>query len=139
MGALTHIDDVRHDERGLIGKILVLWLVLGLVLVVFAYDGIQIAVTRFRVADAAQSAAYEAASTLRSTKGDGAQAYQAAQKVVADAGSGLKLTGFTIDPQTDQVTLTVTHKAPTLLMGRIGFLKSLTKAKTTETSELAVP
>lgn len=136
---MNHIDDVRSDERGLIGKILVLWLVLGLLLVVFAYDGIQVAVTRFRVADTAQSAAYEAASTLRSTNGDSAEAYQAAQQVVADAGSDLRLSGFTIDPQTDQVTLTVTHKAPTLLMGRIGFLKSFTKARTTETSELTVP
>lgn len=136
---MNNIDGARSDERGLIGKILVLWLVLGLLLVVFAYDGIQVAVTRFRVADTAQSAAYEAASTLRSTNGDSAEAYQAAQQVVADAGSDLRLSGFTIDPQTDQVTLTVTHKAPTLLMGRIGFLKSFTKARTTETSELTVP
>ena len=35
---MNHIDDVRSDERGLIGKILVLWLVLGLLLVVFAYE-----------------------------------------------------------------------------------------------------
>lgn len=136
---MKQIDDVHSDERGLIGKILVLWIVLGLLLVVFAYDGIQVAVTRFRVADTAQSAAYEAASTLRSTNGDGAQAYQTAQRVVADAGSDLRLSGFSIDPQTDQVTLTVTHKAPTLLMGRIGFMKSFTKARTTETSELTVP
>ena len=136
---MKQIDDVHSDERGLIGKILVLWIVLGLLLVVFAYDGIQVAVTRFRVADTAQSAAYEAASTLRSTNGDSAQAYQTAQQVVADASSDLRLSGFSIDPQTDQVTLTVTHKAPTLLMGRIGFLKSFTKARTTETSELTVP
>ena len=136
---MKHIDAVRSDERGLIGKILVLWIVLGLLLVVFAYDGIQVAVTRFRVADAAQSAAYEASATLRSTSGDSAAAYQAAQQAVADAGSSLKLAAFTIDPQTDQVTVTVTRKASTLLMGRIGFLRSLTKARTTETSELAMP
>jgi len=46
---------------------------------------------------------------------------------------------FVIDPQTSQITVTVTHKASTLLMGRIGFLRSLTKARATETSEPPAP
>jgi hypothetical protein len=130
---------MASDERGLIGKILVLWLVLGILLVVFAYDGIQVAVTRFRVADAAQTAAFEASATLRSTQGDRAEAYQAALAAVEEEGSSLRLVEFSIDPQSGQVTVTVTHKASTLLMGRIGFLKSLTKARATETSELPPP
>lgn len=129
------IGSIAADERGLIGKILALWLVLGLLLLVFAYDGIQVAVTRFRVADAAQTASFEAAATLRSTQGDRQAAYQAAQRAVEDVGAGLRLAEFEIDPQTSQVTVTVTHKAPTLLMGRIGLFRSLTKARATETSE----
>ncbi len=127
------------DERGLIGKILVLWLVLAALFLVFAYDGIQVAVTRFRVADAAQNAAFEAAAALRSSPGDQRAAYQAALQAIEEAGSTLRLTEFVIDPQTRQVTVTVTRKVSTLLMGRIGFLKSLTKARTTETSESTAP
>ena len=125
---------VATDERGLIGKLLVMWLVLGVLLLVFAYDGIQVAISRFRVADAAQTAAFEGAASLRSTPGDRQAAYQAALQAVEDTGSGLRMAEFLIDPRTNQVTVTVTHRTSTLLVGRIGFLKSLTKARTTETS-----
>ena len=136
---MSGFGNVATDERGLIGKILVLWLVLGVLLLVFAYDGIQVAVTRFRVADAAQTAAFEGAASLRSTQGDREAAYRAALQAVEDAGSTLRMAEFVIDPQTGQVTVTVTHKASTLLMGRIGFLRSLTKARATETSEPPSP
>ena len=127
------------DERGLIGKLVVLWLVLAALLVVLAYDGIQIAITRFRVADAAQTAAFESATTLRSTQGDRQAAYQAALDAVGEADPDLRLAEFVIDQQTNEVVVTVSDKASTLLMGRIGFLRSLTKAKTTESSEVSAP
>ncbi len=45
----------------------------------------------------------------------------------------MRLAGFVIDPQ-GAVTVTVSGKATTLLVGRIGFLKGFAKAKSTETS-----
>jgi len=136
---VTSVGSAAKDERGLIDKILVLWLLLGVLLLVFAYDGIQVAVTRFRVADAAQTAAFEGAASLRATQGDREAAYRAALQAVEDADSTLRMAQFAVDPQTGQVTVTVTQKASTLLMGRIGFLRSLTKARTTETSEPPSP
>jgi hypothetical protein len=127
---------VHGDERGLVGKILVLWLVLAALLAVLTYDGIRIAVTRFRVADAAQTAAFESATTLRKTQGDRNAAFRAARDSVAEADEDLRLAEFVIDPLTNEVRITVTQKAPTLLAERIGFLRSLTRARTTETSSV---
>ncbi|HEX5950847.1 MAG TPA: hypothetical protein VFZ96_07585 [Actinomycetota bacterium] len=130
---------VHGDERGLVGKILALWLVLAVLLAVLAYDGIRIAVTKFRVADAAQTAAFESATTLRSTRGDRDAAYRAAQQAVAEADEGLRLAGFVIDPRTNEIRVTVAKKAPTILVERIGFLSSLARARTTEASSIASP
>ena len=127
------------DERGLIGKILVLWIVLGVLLLVAGIDTAQILLTRFHVADAAQAAAFDAAATLRSSRGDRDASYQAALQAVHDVDADVKLTDFVIDGQTGQVTVTVTGKASTLLAARIGFTKHLTKAKTTETSGAPAP
>jgi hypothetical protein len=121
-----------HEERGLIGKIMVLWIVLGIVIVLLAYDGVQIGITRFKAADAAQSAAFEASSVLRSS-GTRASALQTAQQVVGEA--GVRMTGFVIDDATGQVTVTVTKKAPTLIVGKL-FFKDLAKAKASDTSEV---
>ncbi len=125
------------DERGLVGKLLVLWLVLGALFLVLAYDGVQIALTRFRVAQAAESAAFEGATTLRTTRGDRQAALRAAEEAVEREDPDLRLVGFLIDPQDHSVTVTVTDKAATLLAGRIGFLRSFTRARTTETSASA--
>ena len=127
------------DERGLIGKILVLWIVLGVLLLDAGIDTAQVLLTRFHVADAAQAAAFDAAATLRSSRGDRDASYQAALQAVHDVDADVKLTDFVIDGQTGQVTVTVTGKASTLLAARIGFTKHLTKAKTTETSGAPAP
>jgi len=127
------------DERGLIGKILVLWIVLGVLLLVAGIDTAQVLLTRFHVADAAQAAAFDAAATLRSSRGDRDASYQAALQAVHDVDADVKLTDFVIDGQTGQVTVTVTGKASTLLAARIGFTKHLTKVKTTETSGAPAP
>lgn len=126
---------VHGDERGLMGKLALLWLLVAALLVVLGYDGVRIAVTRFRVAEAAQNAAFEAERTLQESRGDRKAAYDAAVQAVLDAGLDAdRLRGFVIDPQTDAVTVTVASKAPTLLVGRIGFLRPLAKARSTETS-----
>lgn len=132
---MRRLQRLHADERGLMGKLALLWLLVAALLVVLGYDGVRIAVTRFRVAEAAQNAAFEAESTLQQTRGDRKAAYDAAIQAVLDAGLDAgRLRGFVIDPRTDAVTVTVASKAPTLLVGRIGFLRSLAKARSTETS-----
>jgi mannitol-1-phosphate/altronate dehydrogenase len=132
---MRRLRHVHTDERGLMGKLALLWLLVAALLLVLGYDGVRIAVTRFRVAEAAQDAAFEAARTLQESRGDRQAAYDAAVQAVLDAGlEADRLRGFVIDPQTEAVTVTVTSKAPTLLVGRIGFLRPFAKARSTESS-----
>lgn len=132
---MRRLRGAHADERGLMGKLALLWLLVAALLLVLGYDGVRIGVTRFRVAEAAQNAAFEAASTLQETRGDRQAAYDAAVRAVLDAGLDEdRLRGFVIDPATDAVTVTVASKAPTLLVGRVGFLRPLAKARSTETS-----
>ena len=123
------------DERGLIGKIAVVWIVLAVLLGIAAIDTGQILYARFKADDAAQNAAFDAVVALRSSQGDRDAAYRAALQSVQDTDAGAKLTAFTIDPSTGEVTVTVVKKAPTLLVGRLSFLKHLAKAKATETAQ----
>jgi len=123
------------DERGLVGKILLLWIVIGVLLLVIGLDTAQVLLTRYRVADAAQTAAFEAAATLERSRGDRDAAYRAAVDAVEGIDADATLTRFVIDARTGQVTVTVVGRADTIVAGRIGFSRSLTKAKTTETSE----
>lgn len=126
---------IHRDERGLLGKLALLWLLVAALLVVLGYDAVRIGITRFRVAEAAQNAAFEAATTLQQTRGDRKAALDAAVRAVLDEGlEAERLRDFVIDPETNAVSVTVTDKAPTLLVGRIWFLRPFAKARSTETS-----
>lgn len=122
-----------REERGLVGKIIVIWLVLMVVLGLAAFDTVQILLARYKVADAAQEASFQASGVLRSG-GDRRSALEAALSAVADKDKGARVTQFAIDPQTQQVTVTVTKKVSTLLAGRIGFLQGFTKTTASDTS-----
>ena len=124
------------DERGLVGKIAILWLVFLAVFVVAAFDAGSIALTRYKVTEAASDAAREAANVFKQT-GDRNQAYQAAVELVNQDAPGARIPakdGFSIEPQTGRVTIVVVKTASTLIAGRIGFLESLARAKITDTS-----
>jgi len=127
------------DERGLVGKILALWLVLGILLALAAIDTAQILYARFKVADAAQTASFEAARTLRSTTGDRGAAYEAALAAVAEADTDARMKDFVIDTASSEVSVTVTKKISTLLVGRFGLLEELGRATATEASALSGP
>ncbi len=134
------LGDAHRDERGLMGKLALLWLLVLALLLVLAYDGVRIGITRFRVAQAAQDAAFEATTTFRQSRGDRKAAYDAAVQAVLDEGlSEDHLRRFVIDPETGAVTVTVTDRASTLLAGRLPFLAPLTKARSTETAPTASP
>ncbi len=132
---MTGARRLAADEHGLIGKVIILWLVLGALLLVAAIDTAQILLTRYRVADAAQTAAFDAGSVYRGSKGDRRASYRAALEAVEEADAEAELSRFVIDAQTGQVTVTVTREAPTILAARLGFTRGLTEAKATETSE----
>ncbi len=125
-----------RDERGLIGKIAILWLVLLALFVVAAIDTGSILYTRYKVADAADTASFEAASVYKETH-DQRAALEAALAKVQELDPGARIPskqGFVLNTQTGEVTVTVSKRSWTLLAGRIGFTKKYVKATATETN-----
>ncbi|MEW6059676.1 MAG: pilus assembly protein TadG-related protein, partial [Actinomycetota bacterium] len=101
-----------RDERGLMGKITILWFVLLAVFVVAAWDTASILITRYKVQSAAEAAAVEAATAYKSTN-DVEAAKQAALDQIEQQMPGAKLTrdGFKLDPVNGNVTVTVSKRA----------------------------
>lgn len=119
------------DETGLIGKSLVVGLIILALLVIAAVDGGAIVVTKTSLADTAQQASFDGASTYKNTR-DVRQAEQAAdQTATAD---GAKLVKFVVNKQTGDVTVTLAKKAPTVVIQRFSFSKKWGELKETDTS-----
>jgi hypothetical protein len=114
--------DPFRDERGLVGKILLVWLLLAAVIVVAAIDAGSIVLTRSRAADLAKDASVSAAKALRRS-GDEEQAKLAALHTIADAEEPVRLKR--IDVGRREVTVVLVVRADTLVVGRIPFLDDL--------------
>ena len=111
-----------RDDRGLVGKMLLVWLLLLAVLVVGAIDAGSILLTRTRAADLAKDASVSAAEALRQN-GDEEQAKLAALDTIADADEPVRLKS--IDVGRREVTVVLVVHADTLVVGRIPFLDDL--------------
>jgi uncharacterized membrane protein len=120
--AMTRI--VIREEAGLVGKILLLWLLLLAVVVVVAIDAGSILLTRSRAADLAEDASVSAAEAFGQT-GDQQQAKLAALDTIADADEAVRLKR--IDVGRREVTVVLVVRADTLVVGRIPFLDDLEK------------
>jgi hypothetical protein len=127
-----------HEQRSDRGDIVLGWLtkltvvlaLLGLV----AFDGISLALGRFRAEDRAAAAAREAVDAWRSTK-DVQRAYEAA---LAETGpeDTVAPTSFSVDPA-GAVTLTLQHRVATLVVEKVGPLRDLATSTVTTTARPA--
>ena len=115
---------VIRQEAGLVGKILLLWLLLLAVVVVVAIDAGSILLTRSRAADLAEDASVSAAEAFGQT-GDQQQAKLAALDTIADADEAVRLKR--IDVGRREVTVVLVVRADTLVVGRIPFVDDLEK------------
>lgn len=115
---------VIRQEAGLVGKILLLWLLLIAAVVVIAIDAGSILLTRSRAADLADDASVSAAETFVQT-GDEQQAKLAALDTIADADEAVRLKR--IDVGRREVTVVLTVRADTLVVGRIPFFDHFEK------------
>ena len=111
-----------RDDRGLVGKILLVWLLLLVVLVVGAIDAGSILLARSRAADLAEDASVSAAAAFAQS-GDEEQAKLAALDTIADADEPVRLKS--IDVGRREVTVVLVVHADTLVVGRIPFLDNL--------------
>ena len=113
-----------REEVGLVGKILLLWLLLVAAVVVVAIDAGSILLTRSRTADLAEDASVSAAEAFGQT-GDEQQAKLAALDTIADADEAVRLKR--IDVGRREVTVVLVVRADTLVVGRIPFVDDLEK------------
>lgn len=125
-----------RDERGLVGKVLVVWLLILAVLVLGILDFASITTTRFHIADLAAQAAQDGANASGVPGNQPAEktACDAARTSLATADSGIKMTNCMLDPTSKELTVTVRKTANTFAAGRIGFLEKFTKVQDTETA-----
>jgi hypothetical protein len=123
---------VRPDERGLIGKILVLWLVILGVVVVVLVDGGSIVLARLRTHDLARDAASAAEERLSET-GKRRQAVRTALETIGEADDDARLVELGVSGRGD-VTVVVSDRVGTLLIGRLGFFEHLTTATASDTA-----
>lgn len=121
------------DERGLVGKILLVWLLVAAVIVVGAIDASSILLTRSRAADLAKDASISAAEALRQG-GDEEQAKLAALDTIADADEPVRLKR--IDVGRREVTVVLVVRADTLVVERIPFLDDLERVTVSGSSSV---
>lgn len=118
-------------EDGLIGKLIVLWLVVGALLLLLVLDVGSIMLTRYRTADLAQDVAFAAAESFAAT-GDLEAAEAAARVEIERSGTSARLKR--IDLNGREVTVVVVDRSGALLLDVIGFTQSLTKVTVTDTA-----
>ena len=133
---MTDVRERPGPEAGLVGKLLLVWLVVAAIVVVGAVDTGTILLARYRAANAAQDASFQAASVYHDTK-DRGQATRAALASIREKDDGAKLAALAIDPGTGTVTVTVKDHVSTLIAGRLGFTQAFTHVTAEDSSEPA--
>lgn len=126
---------LRHDDAGMVGKIIVIWLVMVAVLGVIAVDTASVVFATFRASDTAATAATIGASTFRTAK-DVSDACDAARRTIEaeDPDAQIPKAFCKIDTATGRVTITVKKQARTIIAGRLSFTEDLTKVVAKETA-----
>lgn len=109
------------DERGLIGKVLLLILVIVVLSGVAAVDAGSIVLTHVRVADIAQDAAFAGGERFAETASR-RQAVRAALAAIDDRDDDARMQSLRISSE-GAVTVEVEDRAWSLLAGRLGFLR----------------
>lgn len=123
------------DERGLLGKLAIIWLLVAALIVVGLVDGASILVTRLHLSDLADQAAIAGSSDFATTH-DVRHACAAAGVSIQAADPNVKLgkAFCTVDTEKGDVTITLHKEAKTILAGRLSFTKHWASVRDVETN-----
>jgi len=124
-----------HGETGLVGKMIVVWLLILALLAVAAIDAASIAFTTYKLSDAGSAAASEGALVFKRT-GDLRDACERVTRVLAKEDPAAKLTrgGCRIERPTGLVTVSIRKRASTLVTHRIPWTEDLAVVVVKETA-----
>jgi Flp pilus assembly protein TadG len=112
------------DDRGLVGKVVLLGLVLAAIVVIAAIDVGSILLARSRAEDLADDASVSASQVYRET-GDEEAAKLAALDAIAGADEPVRLKRIDVGHRT--VTVVITTRADTLVVGSIPVFDDLAR------------
>jgi hypothetical protein len=124
-----------HDEAGMVGRVVVVWLVVLALLGIAAIDSVSIVIARLHTADVAGNAASDAAANFQQTH-DVRRACEAAKESVDGADPRITLMphGCKIDQHTGDATVVVHKDATTVIAGRLGLTKKWVSITDSETA-----
>jgi uncharacterized membrane protein len=124
-----------RDETGMVGKIIIVWLLLVGLLGVVGLDAASIVFTKFRLNDTASTAATTAATSYQNSH-DQSAACSAARSSIEneDPDAQIPKTFCKIDPTSGEATIVVRKQAKTILAGRLSFTEDLAKVSDKETA-----
>ena len=127
--------NLRRDETGLVGKMVVVWLLVLALLAVAAIDTASIAFTTYKLSDVGTSAASEGA--LVYTRGhDVRDTCERVAQLVSKEEAGARVTrgGCSVERPTGLVTVKVRKRANTLVAHRIPWTEEFATVVVTETA-----
>jgi hypothetical protein len=127
--------NVRRDEAGLVGKMIVVWLLVLAILAVAAIDAASIAFTTYKLSDVGSAAASEGA--LEYKKGHNIrETCQRVERVVAQEEATARIVrgGCSIERPTGLVTVKIRKRANTLVAQRLPWTKKFALVVVTETA-----
>ena len=127
--------NVRRDEAGLVGKMIVVWLLVLAILAVAAIDAASIAFTTYKLSDVGSAAASEGAIVYK--KGHNVrETCQRVERVVAkeEATATIARGGCSIERPTGLVTVKIRKHANTLVAQRLPWTKKFAVVVVTETA-----
>ncbi len=124
-----------HDETGLVGKMIVVWLLILALLAVAAIDAASIAFTTYKLADVGAAAASEGALVYKKAR-DVRDTCERVAQVVAreEATARVARGGCTVERPTGLVTVKLRRKANTLVAHRIPLTEKFAVVVVTETA-----
>lgn len=126
---------LRRTQSGLVGKMILIWLLLVAIIGIATIDTVSIAFTKFRTTDIAGNAAATAANAWRDTQDEDEACDAARERVAAeDPGAQVTKNGCVVNEATGEVTITVRKEAATLVAGQLPWTKKLAKPEAVETS-----
>lgn len=126
---------LHRDQAGLVGKIIVIWLLVVATLGVAALDAASIVFARFRLSDVASVAAAAGADAYKNLR-DVRATCDVVRETVLDGQPGTTIgkTFCEVDRKTGWVTVTLKEEAGTVIAGRLSFTREFTKISVTETA-----
>ena len=127
--------NVPRGEAGLVGKMIVVWLLVLAVLAVAAIDAASIAFTTYKLADVGTAAATEGALVFKNDR-DVRTTCERVARVVAAQEPAAKVTrgGCSVERPTGLVTVKVRKLASTVMAHRIPWTEDFATVIVTETA-----